>query len=95
MEVRKIKTGPGLEFECSAAGAPDGIPVLLPHGFGVSRHFWDRQILALAEAGYFAIAPNQRSYSADARTVGISTRSRGRSPGTASPPPHRSVVRHE
>ena len=67
MDVRKIKTAPGLEFDCSLAGSPDGAPVLLLHGFGVSRHFWDRQVPALAVAGYFAIAPNQRGYSPGAR----------------------------
>jgi pimeloyl-ACP methyl ester carboxylesterase len=67
MDVCKIKTAPGLEFDCSQAGSPDGAPVLLLHGFGVSRHFWDRQVPALAGAGYFAIAPNQRGYSPGAR----------------------------
>lgn len=67
MDVRKIKTAPGLEFDCSLAGSPEGAPVLLLHGFGVSRHFWDRQVPALADAGYFAIAPNQRGYSPGAR----------------------------
>jgi pimeloyl-ACP methyl ester carboxylesterase len=67
MDVRKIKTAPGLEFDCSVAGPTDGVPVLLLHGFGVSRHFWDRQVPALADAGYFAIAPNQRGYSPGAR----------------------------
>jgi pimeloyl-ACP methyl ester carboxylesterase len=67
MDVRKIKTAPGLEFDCSLAGSPGGAPVLLLHGFGVSRHFWDRRVPALADAGYFAIAPNQRGYSPGAR----------------------------
>ena len=67
MEVRKIKTGPGLEFDCSVAGAPDGALVLFLHGFGVSRHFWGRQVPALADAGYLAVAPNQRGYSPGAR----------------------------
>ena len=67
MDVRKIKTGEGLEFDCSVAGLPGNSPVLLLHGFGVSRHFWDRQVPALADAGYFALAPNQRGYSPGAR----------------------------
>ncbi len=41
--------------------------VLLLHGFGVSRFFWNAQLPALGAAGYFAVAPNQRGYSADAR----------------------------
>jgi pimeloyl-ACP methyl ester carboxylesterase len=67
MDVRKIKTGPGLEFDCLAAGLSDSSLVLFLHGFGVSRHFWDRQVPALADAGYFALAPNQRGYSPGAR----------------------------
>lgn len=67
MDVRKIKTRPGLEFDCSVAGLPDNPLVLLLHGFGVSRHFWDRQVPALADAGYFPVAPNQRGYSPGAR----------------------------
>jgi len=67
MDVRKITTGPGLEFDCSVAGRPDNPLVLLLHGFGVSRHFWDGQLPALADAGYFAVAPNQRGYSPGAR----------------------------
>jgi pimeloyl-ACP methyl ester carboxylesterase len=49
------------------AGVPDDPLVLLLHGFGVSRHFWDRQVPALADAGYLALAPNQRGYSPGAR----------------------------
>jgi len=30
MDVRKIKTAPGLEFDCSLAGPPDGVPVATP-----------------------------------------------------------------
>lgn len=67
MTTSTIKTGPGLEFDCSVAGPSDGDLVLLLHGFGVSRHFWDRQVPALAGAGFFAVAPNQRGYSPRAR----------------------------
>lgn len=65
IETRRINTAPGLVFDVSAAGADDAPLVLLLHGFCVSRHFWNNQLLALAEAGYFAVAPNQRGYSGD------------------------------
>jgi pimeloyl-ACP methyl ester carboxylesterase len=67
IETRRIETAPGLVFDVSATGADDAPLVLLLHGFCVSRHFWDNQLPALAQAGYFALAPNQRGYSADAR----------------------------
>jgi pimeloyl-ACP methyl ester carboxylesterase len=67
IEVRKIKTAPGLVFDASIGGAPDKPLVLMLHGFAVSRHFWDHQVEALAAAGYFAVAPNQRGYSPGAR----------------------------
>lgn len=67
IEVRKITTAPGLTFDTSIAGSETSPLVLMLHGFCVSRHFWANQILALAEAGYFAVAPNQRGYAAEAR----------------------------
>ncbi|MEI9901927.1 MAG: alpha/beta hydrolase [Hyphomicrobium sp.] len=48
-------------------GAGDAPLVLMLHGFSVSRHFWDRQVPALADEGYFAVAPDQRGYSPGAR----------------------------
>jgi pimeloyl-ACP methyl ester carboxylesterase len=67
IETRRIKTAPGLVFDVSVAGADAAPLVLLLHGFCVSRHFWDNQLPALAQAGYFTVAPNQRGYSAAAR----------------------------
>ena len=66
IETRKVETAPGLVFDVSLAGRADGPLVLMLHGFCVSRHFWNYQLPALAEAGYFAAAPNQRGYSDDA-----------------------------
>jgi pimeloyl-ACP methyl ester carboxylesterase len=66
-EVRKIQTAPGLVFDVSVAGSESAPLVLMLHGFCVSRHFWEHQIPALAEAGYFAVAPNQRGYAPEAR----------------------------
>jgi pimeloyl-ACP methyl ester carboxylesterase len=54
IETRRIETAPGLVFDVSVSGA-DGAPlVLMLHGFCVSRHFWDNQLPALAQAGYLA-----------------------------------------
>jgi pimeloyl-ACP methyl ester carboxylesterase len=62
-----VQTVTGLLFDVSVDGPSDAPLVLLLHGFGVSRHFWDAQLTALAAAGYRAAAPNQRGYSARAR----------------------------
>jgi pimeloyl-ACP methyl ester carboxylesterase len=67
IELRRIETGPGLVFDVSAAGDAAAPLVLLLHGFAVSRHLYDAQVPALAQGGFFAVAPNQRGYSAGAR----------------------------
>ncbi len=67
VELHKIETRPGLVFDVSVAGDEAAPLVLLLHGFAVSRHLFDQQVPALAEAGYFAVAPDQRGYSAGAR----------------------------
>src|ERR1700746_2103518 len=67
LATRRIKTAPCWVLYVSVAGADVALLVLLLHGFCVSRHFWNNQLPALAQAGYFAVAPNQRGYSADAR----------------------------
>jgi len=66
-EVRQIETAPGLVFDVSVGGPDDGAPVLMLHGFCVSRHYYTAQVEALAAAGYRAIAPNQRGYATGAR----------------------------
>jgi pimeloyl-ACP methyl ester carboxylesterase len=66
-ELQKIEAGPGLVFDAWADG-PTGAPlVLLLHGFAESFHMWRSQLPALAAAGYRAVAPSQRGYSAGAR----------------------------
>ena len=67
VELGRIETGPGLVFDVSIAGDAAAPLVLLLHGFAVSRHLYDAQLPALAEAGYFAVAPDQRGYSPGAR----------------------------
>jgi pimeloyl-ACP methyl ester carboxylesterase len=67
IETRIVRTAPGMEFDVWVAGDPNRPLVLMLHGFCVSRHYWDAQAVALAEAGYFAAAPNQRGYAPGAR----------------------------
>jgi pimeloyl-ACP methyl ester carboxylesterase len=66
-ELTTITVAPHLLFEALTAG-PEGAPlVLFLHGFAESLHTWDAQITAVAQAGYRALAPSQRGYSAGAR----------------------------
>jgi pimeloyl-ACP methyl ester carboxylesterase len=67
IDTRNIETAPGLVFDVSVGGASDAPLVLMLHGFGVSRYFWNAQVKAVAEAGFLAVAPNQRGYAAGAR----------------------------
>jgi pimeloyl-ACP methyl ester carboxylesterase len=62
-----IKTRSGLTFTADVAGPIDGPLVLLLHGFPESRHSWRATLPALADAGYRAVAPDQRGYSPGAR----------------------------
>jgi hypothetical protein len=66
MESRNVGTAPGMMFDVSAEGRANASLVLMLDGFGVSRFFWNAQVYAVAEVGYFAVAPNQRGYAAGA-----------------------------
>ena len=65
--TRTIATASGLRFEAWVDGPETGALVLLLHGFPQSRYSWRTQLPALAAAGYFAVAPDQRGYSPGAR----------------------------
>jgi pimeloyl-ACP methyl ester carboxylesterase len=67
IDLKSITTAPGLTFDTMVCGAEDGPLVLLLHGFAESFHMWRSQMPALAAAGYRAVAPSQRGYSAGAR----------------------------
>ncbi|HZF03059.1 MAG TPA: alpha/beta hydrolase [Patescibacteria group bacterium] len=55
----------------SVAEAGDGPLVVLCHGFPESWYSWRHQLVALAEAGYHAVAPDQRGYGATDRPAAI------------------------
>ncbi|HTB01500.1 MAG TPA: alpha/beta hydrolase [Bradyrhizobium sp.] len=67
LELETIAISPALTFDALAAGQPGAPLVLLLHGFAESMHCWRAQVEALAAAGYRAVAPSQRGYSAGAR----------------------------
>ncbi len=46
IDTRRIETTPGMVFDASVGGSDDAPLVLLLHGFGVSRHFWNAQVPA-------------------------------------------------
>ncbi|RAY10954.1 alpha/beta hydrolase [Actinomadura craniellae] len=50
----------GLRMRIAEAGS--GPTVLLLHGFPESWYSWRHQLVALAEAGFHAVAPDQRGY---------------------------------
>ncbi len=61
----------GFTFNATAAGPPDGRPVLFLHGFPQTSWSWHAQLEAMAAAGYRALAFDQRGYSATARPAEI------------------------
>ena len=54
-------------FTADVRGPDDGPLVLLLHGFPQSRHSWRAQLPALADAGFRAVAFDQRGYSSGVR----------------------------
>jgi pimeloyl-ACP methyl ester carboxylesterase len=58
-------------FDALAAGPADGELVLLLHGFPQTSWEWRAQLRALGDAGYRAVAPDQRGYSSGARPEGV------------------------
>ena len=58
-------------FDVRTAGPDDGEVVLLLHGFPQTSHEWRHQLRALGEAGFRAVAPDQRGYSPGARPARV------------------------
>jgi pimeloyl-ACP methyl ester carboxylesterase len=66
--VIEISVG-NLRFNAEARGEPNAPLVLMLHGFPQTGYAWRKQLDPLARAGYFAVAPDQRGYSAGARPL--------------------------
>jgi pimeloyl-ACP methyl ester carboxylesterase len=66
----KIKVG-DLVFDALVAGPASGEPVILLHGFPETSYEWRSELAALGDAGYRAVAPDQRGYSHGARPTAV------------------------
>ena len=51
IETRMVETAPGMVFDVSVEGKNDDTLVLMLHGFGVSRFYWNAQVHAVGQAG--------------------------------------------
>jgi pimeloyl-ACP methyl ester carboxylesterase len=60
-----------LTFTARAAGPERGRGVILLHGFPQTSWCWRGQLSELGDAGYRAVAPDQRGYSAGARPPAV------------------------
>jgi pimeloyl-ACP methyl ester carboxylesterase len=70
VDTIEIPVGP-LTFDGLAAGPDGGEPVLLLHGFPQTSRAWESQLGALGDAGYRAVAFDQRGYSPRARPAEV------------------------
>ena len=61
-QALSFKTDDGLTLRADAYGNPKGHPVLLLHGGGQTRHAWAGTALALAKAGWYAVALDLRGH---------------------------------
>lgn len=71
IRLEQADVGP-FTFDLRVAGRSSGTPVILLHGFPETSYEWRAQLPALAEEGYFVIAPDQRGYSPGASPSRIS-----------------------
>jgi pimeloyl-ACP methyl ester carboxylesterase len=65
---RVIRTN-GVDLQIAEAG--DGPLVVMCHGFPELSYSWRHQMRALAEAGYHAVAPDQRGYGGSTRPAEV------------------------
>ncbi len=61
----------GVRLHCVTAGRPTDPMVLLLHGFPARWSTWRSTLNALANAGFFAVAPDLRGYGASDKPAGV------------------------
>lgn len=63
MEIRTTRIeGAGLSLTADVAGPEDGLPVVLLHGGGQTRHAWAGALTALARSGHRALSVDLRGH---------------------------------
>jgi pimeloyl-ACP methyl ester carboxylesterase len=70
MTERTLATN-GVDIHVIEVGDPAAPPVILCHGFPELAYSWRHQLPALADAGYHAVAPDQRGYGRSSRPEAI------------------------
>ncbi|MGB0972762.1 MAG: alpha/beta fold hydrolase, partial [Mycobacterium sp.] len=70
MRTRMVQTN-GVRLRVTEAGEPGRPVVVLCHGFPELAFSWRHQVLALAEAGYHVLAPDQRGYGGSDRPAAV------------------------
>jgi pimeloyl-ACP methyl ester carboxylesterase len=70
--LRIIESG-DVGIHTMSLGPSDGPMVLLLHGFPARWSTWRAQMRALADAGYFVVAPDQRGYGASDKPKGVAS----------------------
>jgi pimeloyl-ACP methyl ester carboxylesterase len=61
----------GIEMAYYEAGPREGVPIVLCHGFPELAFSWRHQLKALADAGRWVIAPDQRGYGGSSRPEAV------------------------
>lgn len=61
----------GLRLHVMQTGPQDGKPVVLLHGFPEFWRGWHKQMMALAQAGFRVIVPDQRGYNLSDKPKGV------------------------
>lgn len=60
--MHRLRSADGVLLAGDSWGDPNGIPVLLLHGAGQTRHSWSRTGMMLGRAGFFAVSFDARGH---------------------------------
>lgn len=69
--LTRVALPTGVELDVQVAGTPGHPAIILLHGFPESHRTWRHQVPALAKAGWFVLAPDQRGYARSSKPEGV------------------------